>query len=131
MEELRGDSLWLETYNYKWNILNGKVQSKHSGKSSKDGTSNALLPPSFYTSFFLAALKLRISLSAHKMPDEGQLGGRLLAETIDHKTWGDLGTQCRRSLPSSPSFCPHCLFPSETRALGAEWRESRARRTLT
>lgn len=22
MEELRGDSLWLETYNYKWNVLN-------------------------------------------------------------------------------------------------------------
>ena len=95
---------------WKLTVINGtssiaKVQSEHSGKSSKDGTSTTLLLPTFCTSFFLAVLKLSIFLSARKIPAEGQLGGQLLAETIGHKAWGDLGRQCR-SPPSSPSFCP-------------------------
>lgn len=123
MEELRGDSLWLETYSYKWNILSCQSPVWTFWKILKGWDFHHSAPTHLLHQFLLGSIETQNLSFSPQNTCWGSIRRMIPCGNRGHKAWGDLGRQCQ-SLPSSPSFCPVFISFRDAKHLVQSWEKA-------
>ena len=130
MEELRGDSLWLETYSYKWNILNCQSPVGTFWKILKGWDFHHPAPTHLLHQFLLGSIETQHLSFSPQNTCWGSI--RTTIACGNNRSQGLGGSGETMSISPFISFLlPSVYFLQRGRALGAELRESRTCRTVT